>query len=238
VKFHSSKTTAARRHRGTAQIQQESKPMKQEQRYYSSEVSIRTINGRPHLCGLACPYGRVGRDLGGFREVVKRGAFRKVLQKDPDVFMLYNHKSDAILGRTKSRTLSLRDTDEGLAFDVELPNTQLGMDIAELCSRQDIGECSYGFVADPEDSDWDDNVDVMDEDEDRKVRCTLRTLKNFRALTDVSLVATPANFGTHVALVRSLGNLPEDVKRHIVMPTAAQVSSVNRRKDLLRIVLG
>ena len=40
--------------------------------------------------------------------------------------MLVEHNPDKLLGRTASGTLQLRDTPEGLAFECEMPDTQLG----------------------------------------------------------------------------------------------------------------
>ena len=46
----------------------------------------------------------------GMRERIKQGAFRKAVKRD-DVRALWNHNPDYVLGRTKSKTLTLRVDD-------------------------------------------------------------------------------------------------------------------------------
>ena len=83
-------------------------------------------------------------DLGEFIEVVKPGAFTKTLQ-DADVRALYDHARGDILGRTRSGTLRLQQDSRGLAFELDLPDTTLGRDLAVLVERRDVGGCSFGF---------------------------------------------------------------------------------------------
>ncbi len=83
-------------------------------------------------------------DLGEFREVVRKGAFRQSLESD-NIRALYDHDSKALLGTTKAGTLILREDERGLAFELDLPNTSHGNDVAELIKRGDIAGCSFGF---------------------------------------------------------------------------------------------
>ncbi len=82
-------------------------------------------------------------DLGEFTETVKAGAFRRSLIT-PDVRALYDHERQAILGRTPN-TLRLSEDAKGLAFELDLPDTTLGRDLAVLVERGDVGGCSFGF---------------------------------------------------------------------------------------------
>jgi HK97 family phage prohead protease len=210
-----------------------------ELRYFP--VELRTgADGRPHLSGLVVQYNRLSRNIGGFVERVKKGSFRSVLQRGDDVLCLHEHSTQrGVLGRTSSGTLQLRDGDDGLEFDVSLPDTTLGHDVEEMCRRGDLREMSYGFICGPKDSDWKDE-DYDDEETDERCHGTVRTIKNYARVTDVSVVATPANFGTRV-VVRSMfsGDIPEDVRRHIIVPDTKTVVSVNeteqRRARMLRL---
>jgi HK97 family phage prohead protease len=210
--------------------------MNKELRYFSGGLSVRSVNGVSHLMGIACPYERVSRNLGGFRERVKRGAFRSVLDANGDTFALVNHNQEQVLGRTSSGTLQLRETDDGLAFDIALPNTQLGQDVSEMCTRGDLRECSYGFVC-GEDV-WGDE-DVLDEDTNERCKSSVRNILSFRSLTDVSLVYSPANFGTGVKVVRSLfvGAIPAQVQAHMTDDSkefeARRARMAKRQKFLL-----
>ena len=84
-------------------------------------------------------------DLGGFVEVIRNGAFRKSLEDGSNIRALYHHQGDALLGTTRSRTLQLREDAKGLAFELALPDTTHGRDLAVLVERGDISGCSFGF---------------------------------------------------------------------------------------------
>src|SRR6266704_5264963 len=62
----------------------------------------------------------------GTRERIGKRAFDGTLSSGSDIRFLYEHKAENLLGRTSSGTLSLRSDDDGLGFDLELPDTQLG----------------------------------------------------------------------------------------------------------------
>lgn len=83
-------------------------------------------------------------DLGEFTETVMPGAFTRTLI-DADVRALYDHARGDILGRTRSNTLRLKQDDKGLAFELDLPDTQLGRDLSVLVERGDVAGCSFGF---------------------------------------------------------------------------------------------
>ncbi|WP_443701100.1 HK97 family phage prohead protease, partial [Pseudomonas sp.] len=53
----------------------------------------------------------------------------------------------ALLGRVGAGTLRLKEDDVGLAFELDLPDTSLGRDVAELVKRGDVDGCSFGFVS-------------------------------------------------------------------------------------------
>ncbi len=89
--------------------------------------------------------------IGSFVEIVKRGAFRSSLAtKGKDVLALVDHDPGRLLARTSSGTLRLSEDSKGLAFDLDLPNTQLGRDVLALAQRGDLGGCSFGFRVDDE----------------------------------------------------------------------------------------
>lgn len=104
-----------------------------------------TANGRT-LSGYCAVFG-VETRIGGFTESIAPAAFSKTLASGRDVLALLDHKPDALLGRTKSGTLSLREDDKGLRFDLKLPDTQHGRDLIALAERGDLGGMSFGFIA-------------------------------------------------------------------------------------------
>src|ERR1035438_3423913 len=70
--------------------------------------------------------------LGGFREVVKPGAFARCLAEGADIRCLWQHDLGQILGRTKSKTVTYREDAKGLWFRCTMPDTQLGRDLYAL----------------------------------------------------------------------------------------------------------
>jgi uncharacterized protein len=75
---------------------------------------VRVAAGGRVLHGLACPFG-VAADIGGmFRETVARGAFAKALASNGDIAALADHDGRALLGRTRSGSLKLSETETGL----------------------------------------------------------------------------------------------------------------------------
>ena len=84
-------------------------------------------------------------DLGGFVEVVRNGAFRKSLEGGTNIRALYHHQGDALLGTTRGGTLKLKEDANGLTFELALPDTTHGRDLAILVDRGDVAGCSFGF---------------------------------------------------------------------------------------------
>jgi HK97 family phage prohead protease len=109
-----------------------------------------TATGRK-LTGTIARFDSEAR-IGSFTETIKPGAFRASLASGRDILALADHDPKAVLGRTKSGTLELHETSEGLAFSLALPDTQAGRDLVALAERGDLGGCSFGFTV-PKDGD-------------------------------------------------------------------------------------
>ena len=114
-------------------------------------VTLRAAeDGQPtQIVGYSAVFGvdTIVRDwFGTFRERIKKGAFRRALREAQDVRALRNHDSDNVLGRTASKTLRLKEDDIGLHIEVDIPNTTVGRDTAELIKRGDISGMSFAFV--------------------------------------------------------------------------------------------
>ena len=84
-------------------------------------------------------------NLGDFQELIRPGAFAKSLATGSNIRALYQHQGDALLGTTRGGTLQLREDARGLAFELALPDTTHGKDLAILVERGDVAGCSFGF---------------------------------------------------------------------------------------------
>lgn len=114
-------------------------------------------NGKT-LHGYAATYNSEAR-LGGFVEVIRNGAFRKTLEGGSNIRALYHHQGDALLATTRAGTLRLREDTTGLAFELDLPDTTHGRDLAELVRRGDVAGCSFGFRVREGGDRWSDRGD-------------------------------------------------------------------------------
>ncbi|PFB12676.1 HK97 family phage prohead protease [Bacillus cereus] len=140
------------------------------------------------ITGYAAVFNSKTSIGGWFDEIIAPGAFARALSENGDIRALFNHNWDNVLGRTKSGTLRLEEDGKGLKFEVELPNTSTGRDLAESMSRGDINQCSFGF--------W-----VTEEEWDYNVEPALRTVKEVE-LYEISVVSIPAYDDTEASLVR------------------------------------
>ncbi len=150
-------------------------------------------DGSITFVGHAAVFDRLSEDLGGFRERIQRGAFRKVLDTDPDVRFLLNHDDNMVMARTKSGTMELSEDPRGLRVYARLAPTQAAQDLRVLIKRGDIDQMSFGFTM------RDGGRDVWSEEDGDLVR----TIVAFGGLLDVSAVAFPAYPQTD-ATVRSV----------------------------------
>lgn len=105
-------------------------------------VELRAAGRR--LEGYAATFGTPAK-IGGFTETITRGAFSASLERSGDVLALVDHDQTRLLARTKSGTLTLSEDDKGLAFSLDVPETQAGRDILALAERGDLGGMSFGF---------------------------------------------------------------------------------------------
>jgi HK97 family phage prohead protease len=108
---------------------------------------LRAASGRK-LEGYAATFDAPA-PVGAFTEVVRPGAFGRSLAERRDVLALADHDPNRVLARTSSGTLRLAEDHHGLAFVLDLPDTQTGRDVLELAKRGDLGGMSFGFRVAP-----------------------------------------------------------------------------------------
>ena len=143
-------------------------------------------NGRT-VTGYAARFNSEA-DLGHFVEIVRQGAFRKSLEAGDNIRALYNHESSALLGTTRGGTLKLREDAHGLAFELALPDTTHGRDLAVLVDRGDVAGCSFGFRVREGGDRW-----------ELRGKQAVRELLDLE-LHEVTLTANPAYQDTSIAM--------------------------------------
>jgi hypothetical protein len=139
------------------------------------------------LTGYVARFGSETR-IGDFFERVMPGAFRASLADGRNIVALADHDRRALLGSTASGTLQLREDDHGLAFELRLPDTSVGRDVAVLVEGGLIRGASFGFQVPPGGDAWLDRGDGS----------MLRELRRVD-LAEITVTATPAYPDTEVA---------------------------------------
>ena len=137
------------------------------------------------VIGHAAVFDVSSDPIGDFVERIAPGAFKDSIKVD-DVRALWNHNPENVLARTKSGTLQLDGDAVGLAFEMDVAETQAGNDLLVSLRRGDVDEMSFGFIT--LEDEWTKEPDEM----------AIRTLKKVR-LMDVSPVTFPAYPDTDVA---------------------------------------
>lgn len=126
-----------------------------ERRFYIGEVRavMPEEGGQAHIIGSAAVFNHRSENLGGFREIIKPGAFNNCLTND--VRGLFNHDANIILGRTLSGTMTLSVTDSSLDYDILAPDTQMVRDmvVAPLL-RGDVSQSSFQFTVGRDGDHW------------------------------------------------------------------------------------
>jgi uncharacterized protein len=162
--------------------------------------------------GHAAVFDSWSGDLGGFRETIKPGAFRKALAGGPDVRFLFNHNPDLVMARTTVAegpgSLRLKEDPNGLFVRAELAPTTAANDLRTLTKTGVVDQMSFGFTM------RDGGVDEWSKD------YSDRTIVQFGGLLDVSPVAYPAYAATSgsvrsqvcgIDIVTSQGEVQEDL---------------------------
>lgn len=157
------------------------------------EMRVLEQDGATRIAGYAAVFDAWSEDLGGFREMIRPGAFRNAL-KTSDARAQFNHDPNYILGRQKSGTLTLREDEVGLWYEVTPPDTQQARHVIEAIKRGDVDGNSFMFTVALDDVRWDGDI----------VR---RVVEEVEDLYDVGPVVFPAYPQTSVSMRSRISEL-------------------------------
>ncbi len=184
-----------------------------ERRTFNEPVELRAEGEKRVAFGYAAVFGKLSQNLGGFVEQVAPGAFTKTIQEQ-DVRALFNHDEDHVLGRMGAGTLRMVEDDDGLAYEIDLPNTTIGRDVAEMLRRDDIFGSSFGFRV------------IEDEWGETEQGFPLRTLKQV-SLRDIG----PVTFQAYLDAPAALRSLAET--RNLDLNTLVAASEAGDLRSIL-----
>lgn len=106
-------------------------------------------SNKKYLEGYFAVFDSVTEIEWGFCEVIRKGAFSKSLS-ERDICCLFNHQDGKVLGRTKNKTLELKEDEKGLWGRVEINEKDPeALAVYARVARGDIGHCSFGFTYAP-----------------------------------------------------------------------------------------
>lgn len=189
-------------------------------RPFVEPVEVRSVDGKLVLSGTAIRYGARSRDLGGFRERIMPGAATEALQKG-DVYALDEHRFDRYLGRVSNGTLRLVDSPTELRYEVDLPDTSVGREVAALAERKDYKGSSFGFRA---------RAVKWAKDDDGT---PLRSIHGFTVIRDVGPTISPAYESTTAEM--ALRNFPAEAEVDVEVRSVLEAAS---RGELARFLDG
>lgn len=150
-----------------------------------SEFSVREDGESRVIEGYFAVFNSNYEIAPGMSESIAPGAFSKSLAND--VRALINHDTTLVLGRTKSGTLELKETERGLWGHIDInPNDVDAVNLYERVKRGDVDQCSFGFDIRSQDT------DIRD---DGSVHWTLRDVE----LYEVSCCTFPAYEETSIS---------------------------------------
>jgi HK97 family phage prohead protease len=193
----------------------------------NQRVEIRREENQPAtISGYAAVFYRADQPGTEFRladdyvERIQPGAFDNALKNADDARALFNHDSNQVLGRVSSGTLRLNVDEVGLRYQIDLPDTQLGRDVATIIERGDVSGSSFAFAVNDKGSEVTRDGEQM-----------VRTITDV-SLFDVGPVTYPAYQATSTAK-RNTEAL-EELEAYRTANQAA-VDAVNVRSRLIEL---
>src|SRR5215211_8408258 len=149
------------------------------------EAAAPTVDGRK-LRGVI-PYGVASRDMGGWREVIDRGALDNA--RLDDLIATREHDRARLLGRHPT-TLTTEARSDGFAWAVDLPQSPSGEDVRVAVERGDLRSTSWRMIVAPGGERWEGDT---------------RHVTAIAELLDVTVTAAPA-YAAAAAELRSQPN--------------------------------
>ena len=114
---------------------------------YRAISEVRSNTESRTITGYAIVFESWSRDLGGFYEIIHKGAITQELINRSDVIMNVNHDNDKMVARSVNGkgTLKLTLDDIGLRFEFDAPPTPLGEELLFNIRSGNLFECSFAF---------------------------------------------------------------------------------------------
>ena len=172
--------------------------MEKELRFVRSDITIEF--SERIVSGYAIRFMEESVDLGGFIERIHPEAISIDQIRNSDIFALFNHDDGMVLGRTGAGTLKLDLREDGLYYEINVPDTVAGNELLEHIKRGEMYGTSFAFSL-PSDG----SGEVWSKGEDGNI---YRDITNIEFLLEISPVFSPA-YPTTTVSARSLEKINE-----------------------------
>lgn len=118
--------------------------MEKEIRKYSGEVRSEQPG---HISGYCCRFNEPSKNM-GFVEEIRSGAITQEMIDNGDIFCLFNHDADKVLGRSLRSVGNLKLTvdDQGVRYDCALLDNQLSQTVRSYVDAGLINTSSFAFI--------------------------------------------------------------------------------------------
>lgn len=183
---------------------------------------LRSENEGRHISGKAISFDTQSNDI-GFIEILHRGCISQELIDSSNIVFLYNHDYNQVIARANKGkgTLNIDLRDDGVYFDLDVPNTTMGNDLLENIRLGNITQCSFGFrYANEEGAYKDEKIDDV----------WYRNVYKIGELFDLSAVTYPAYDDTYVnARMQERSKMEDKLKETEEIQT--EVRSEEKKED-------
>jgi HK97 family phage prohead protease len=177
-----------------------------ERRFLKAEqvkLELRDASDKKVMRGYAAVFNSMSENLGGFREIIKPGAFANVLKNSNlDCYALFNHNPDHVLANNTNGSLRLKEDDYGLLAEWDFFDTSIARDVKTHVEAGNIRFMSFAFTVGYDGQHWENDSSG-----------TLRIITDVRNLFDVSPVTYPAYKGTSVDMRSYIVSKELDVEK-------------------------
>ena len=123
-----------------------------ERRFYNDVPELRAVENsdKKAIRGLGIVYNSLSENFapwmqGGMYEIIEPGAARGLLNNE-DIMILFNHDPNLVLARNMN-TAQLVETDAGVEYIYDTPNTTVGNDLQENIRLKNVRKSSFAFKA-------------------------------------------------------------------------------------------
>lgn len=127
--------------------------------FRNGDIFIRSLEGDEKkesriVSGYAVKFESDSEDMGGFIEVIKKGAITEETIMNSDIYARLNHNENTVLARSRfgEGSLALELREDGLYYEFEAPHTADGDELLEHLRRGEITSSSFAFTLPLDDS--------------------------------------------------------------------------------------